>query len=67
MIEIAFVACLEAQMSTCRKEQLLFSDVPLMVCMLQAQTQLAQWSESHLGWKITRWTCAAYDPSRVEA
>ncbi len=67
MIELAFYACLEAEIRNCRNERLLYADVPLMVCMMQAQTQLAQWCESHLGWQIMHWSCSIYDPSRLDA
>lgn len=66
MIELAFLACLALSPATCRDQQLLFADVPLIVCMLQGQTQLAAWAERNPGWEVSRWECRPHDPSRPE-
>ena len=66
MIELAFVACLAFDRETCRKERLLYSDVGVMLCLMQGQARLAEWSGSHPGWTIETWSCRFHDPGRAE-
>lgn len=63
LLELAFVACLSTSHDTCRDENLLFSDVPMRVCMSQGQAQLARWAVQHPDWVIRRWSCRRYNPS----
>ncbi|SPH17380.1 hypothetical protein DEA8626_00898 [Defluviimonas aquaemixtae] len=61
MIELAFVACLLADPTSCRDESLLFADVAILTCLFGAQSQLAVWNEAHLDWTIERWSCRVRD------
>ncbi len=67
MVELVFAACLAAQMERCQTQSLLFQDISMMTCMVQAQAQLADWSEGHTGWRIKKWHCQWHDVSRAEA
>lgn len=67
MVELFFVACLTSVPETCRDESLLYVEVPLMLCVLQGQAQLAAWVERNPDWKVERWSCGPHDPTRLEA
>lgn len=57
MIELFFVACLAGKTPDCQERSLLYVDMPMTTCMLQAQGELAQWSESYPQWTVRRWGC----------
>lgn len=57
MIELIFVACLAGSPPECRERRLLYADMPLTACMLQAQGELAQWTEAHPAWAVRHWAC----------
>ena len=61
MVELVFVACLLSSQDECQDRSLLFADISPMVCMIQAQSQLAEWAEAHPGWTIRRWSCQNFD------
>lgn len=67
MIELFFIACLSDRINHCEERSLLFANTTLMTCLLQAQPQLAMWSEMHHGWSIKRWACRHYNASEVKA
>lgn len=59
MIELLFIACLTTNASACGEQQILqLPDVGLMGCMVTAQAHLAQWTESHPGYRIAEWKCS---------
>ena len=57
MIELVFIACLAASPASCREQSLIYSDVPLRLCLMRAQVEMAQWVGDHPGWRIDGWTC----------
>lgn len=58
MIELVFVVCLRTMPHLCEERSLAYvEDVSLMSCMMQAQPQLAQWSQTHPNFQVTRWSC----------
>lgn len=59
MIEIAAAACMISAPERCRDVRLVFEaeNVTAFACMMNGQTQLAQWTVSHPNWRITRFTC----------
>lgn len=65
MIWLVFTACLQNTPETikCREHTLMFSDVPLLTCVLGAQGMLAQWVNTHPNHYIVRWECA--HPNRL--
>lgn len=65
MIELAFVACLIEDPTSCRDESLLFADVAILTCLVGAQPRLAIWKEAHPDWVIERWSCRMHDPARL--
>ena len=55
MIELACVACVKTMMRLCEERSIVFlPGVSLSACMMQAQPELAQWSESHPDLRVTR-------------
>lgn len=59
-MELILSICLVASPVTCREEALSMSieQVALpMQCMIGAQPLIAQWSETHPKWKVTKWRC----------
>ncbi|MCA8879886.1 MAG: hypothetical protein KDA73_08020 [Rhodobacteraceae bacterium] len=61
MIELLFVSCLAASPLDCERRSLLYVDIPVMTCLLQAQSVLAQWIDTHPGARIERWACRTVD------
>ncbi|SFR20239.1 hypothetical protein [Poseidonocella sedimentorum] len=57
MIELVFVACLWSTPDTCEKRSLLYSDISPMTCLMQAQPELARWTETHPRWRVASWKC----------
>jgi hypothetical protein len=68
MIELAFVVCLRAMPAECEERSMTYlPDATLMSCMMQAQPQLAQWSEQHPNMTVSRWSCQYSDARPVKA
>ncbi|MEM1300220.1 MAG: hypothetical protein AAGH68_13185 [Pseudomonadota bacterium] len=60
MIVLAFVACLQSSPDVCREQNLLFSEqMSPMTCLMQAQPRLAEWSNTHPGWRVASWRCGS--------
>lgn len=58
MIELLFVTCLSTAPDQCQDRSLLFAqEVGLMTCMMQGQTQLAQWTQTHPRETVRKWSC----------
>jgi hypothetical protein len=59
MIEIAAAACLISAPERCRDVSLTVeaSSRSSFACMFDGQVRLAQWTETHPNWRITRFTC----------
>ena len=68
MIELVFVACLRSSPDLCEERSIAYlPDVSVMSCMMQAQPQLAQWSETHPDHHISRWSCVPSDSRPIRA
>lgn len=63
MTELFFLVCLAASPDVCEERALQYLDVSLGACVMQAQPQLARWSEEHPGWAVRRWSCRAVGQS----
>lgn len=58
MIELFFVACLQASPAACEERTIVYQEsVGMMACVMLAQPELARWSEAHPGVEIARWSC----------
>lgn len=58
MIVLAFVACLQGAPDTCEERNLMFGETMTPYhCLMQAQPRLAEWSNTHPGWRIASWRC----------
>lgn len=58
MIELFFIACLTTAPTACEERSIAYlDDVGLMECMMQAQPQLAEWTEAHPNLRVARWSC----------
>lgn len=68
MIELVFVACLRTLPSECEERSLThLSEMGQMECMMTAQPQLAQWTVTHPGFTIARWTCRSVEDREIKA
>lgn len=59
-MELILSVCLIAAPATCREEAVnLGAEAPPlpMNCMIGAQPVIAEWSQSHPKWRVTRWRC----------
>ena len=61
MIKIVFLACLAGDPNVCEERSLLYLDMPMMFCVLRAQSELALWHESHPKWQVRNWSCRPVD------
>jgi hypothetical protein len=59
MIELALVACLVSDPSTCKDVGLTYSgeSVTPMQCLMGAGPEIARWTDEHPRWTVRRWTC----------
>jgi len=61
-MELILSICLIASPGTCREEPVSvgFERPPApFQCMMDAPVRIAEWSENHPKWKVTRWRCSA--------
>jgi hypothetical protein len=58
MMELLVVVCLLAAPERCEERSIgLYPQMSAMACMRQGQPQIAVWTESHPGLRVSRWTC----------
>lgn len=58
MIELVFLACLRTAPESCQEKVVKFMPAPAAaLCMVQAQPELASWSNAHPGHMIAKWRC----------
>jgi hypothetical protein len=58
MMELLLVVCLQVAPDRCEERSIgLYTDMTAMACMMQAQPQIAVWSESHPELRVARFTC----------
>jgi hypothetical protein len=68
MIELAFVVCLRSLPVLCEERSMSYlPETTLMGCMMQAQPQLAEWSQQHPNLTVSRWTCQYADGRALKA
>jgi hypothetical protein len=59
-MELILSICLIASPGVCREEAVSLSVEQVSLptqCMMGAQPVIAEWSESHPKWKVTKWRC----------
>jgi hypothetical protein len=59
MIELVLSICLIAEPSRCKDVHLTFmegADTP-HACMMNGQTEIAKWMDSHPDWRVAKWGC----------
>ena len=58
---ILLSVCLLSQPSACREERLSFSfeEANAFACMIRSQEKIAEWQQSHPGYRVSRWRCVA--------
>jgi hypothetical protein len=67
MIELFFVTCLATAPQTCQERSLNnIENAGIMACMMQAQQQLAQWTNEHPNYRIARWSCRQVTVAEVK-
>ncbi len=59
MIEIAAAVCMISAPERCRDITLTFDadSVTPITCMMNGQSELAQWTVEHPNWRIARFSC----------
>ncbi|MCZ0962101.1 hypothetical protein [Paracoccus benzoatiresistens] len=58
MIELFFVTCLISDPQRCTEHSLLFEEQNgLFTCLLDGQSELARWLETHPDDQVTAWKC----------
>jgi len=58
MMELVLIVCLQLAPDRCEERSIgLYPQMSAMTCMMQAQPQIAVWSESHPGLDVARWSC----------
>lgn len=68
MIELVFVVCLKTLPTSCEERSMAYlPEVSAMACMIQAQPQLAQWSEANPHLTVSRWACRSATTRVVKA
>lgn len=63
-MELILSICLVASPGVCKEEYLSLSveqaSIPTQ-CLMGAQPVIAEWSESHPKWRVTKWRCGRSD------
>jgi hypothetical protein len=56
---LIFLVCLISSPDTCREERFSFAFEPVsnLGCMTGAPPRMAEWMNTHPGWRIARWKC----------
>jgi hypothetical protein len=58
MMELLLVVCLQVAPDSCEERSIgLYPEVSAMACLMQAQPQIAVWSETHPELRVARFTC----------
>jgi len=58
MMELLLIVCLQVTPDRCEERSIgLYPDMTAMACMMQAQPQIAIWSQSHPNLRVARFTC----------
>jgi hypothetical protein len=58
MMELLLVVCLQVAPDQCEERSIgLYTDMTAMACMMQAQPQIAVWSQTHPELRVARFTC----------
>lgn len=56
---LIFLVCMISSPNSCREERLSFAfeSVSNFGCMVGAQSKMAEWTNTHPGWRIASWKC----------
>ena len=58
MMELILIVCLQAAPERCEERSIgLYPDMTATACVMQGQPQIATWTETHPGLRVSRWTC----------
>jgi hypothetical protein len=58
MMELLLVVCLQVTPDRCEERSIgLYPEMSAMTCLMQAQPQIAAWSQTHPGLRVARFTC----------
>ena len=57
MMELLLIVCLQVSPDRCEERSIgLYPEMTAMACLMQAQPQIAVWSETHPGLRVARFT-----------
>jgi len=58
MMELVLIVCLHATPDRCEERSIgLYTEISAMTCLMQAQPQIAAWSEQNPALRVSRWSC----------
>lgn len=65
MLKLVFLACIQSgfngaitESQRCREVEIrIYEQITPSACVMRAQPTLAQWQETHIGWRPQRWQC----------
>lgn len=57
MIELIFIACSIVNGAQCHDVKLVYQDISLMTCLMQAQQPIAEWANVHPNFTTGKYTC----------
>jgi hypothetical protein len=58
MMELLLVVCLQITPDRCEERSIgLYPQMSAMTCLMQAQPQIAAWTQTHPGLTVSRFTC----------
>jgi hypothetical protein len=58
MMELLLIVCLQVSPDRCEERSIgLYPEMSAMTCLMQAQPQIAAWSQTHPGLRVARFTC----------
>jgi len=66
LMNLVLLVCLATSPGTCREERLLvgYDLVDARACMMGSAPIIAEWTEAHPEWQVSRWSCGGADRER---
>jgi hypothetical protein len=68
-MDMILAVCLLADLTRCREERINISVDPVGPhhCMMVSQPIIAEWTQAHPKWTVTRWRCVPAGTKEIEA
>jgi hypothetical protein len=64
---LVFLVCLISSPDTCKEERFSFAFETMsdLGCMMDAPPRMADWTNTHPGWRVARWKCIPKDMEEI--